>query len=239
MESAMFSASAEFYDLIYKQFKNFPAEADLIAKMIQQNRPQANMILDVACGTGEHAKWLSLKHGFRVDGIDIEPEFIRIASRKNPQGTFQCQKMQSFSTGRLYDVIICLFSSIGYAKTLADVTLTLKSMHRHLKSDGLALIEPWFQPGALNPDVVHLKTVEKDDLKICRMSHLKLQGNLSTISFEYLIGSAQGITHKCEVHELGLFTEEEMKTCFFEAGFMVDFDPHGPYGRGIYLARPQ
>lgn len=80
----MFSETAELYDLIYQQFKDYMDESRRIAVLLERVHPEAKSVLDVACGTGEHARILSAKYGYRVNGLDLEPEFVRIAQRKNP-----------------------------------------------------------------------------------------------------------------------------------------------------------
>src|SRR5690348_4593728 len=73
--AVMFSESAAFYDLIYSAFKDYPAEAAALAGVIRREHPRAKTILDVACGTGEHARLLAREHGFDVDGLDLDPAF--------------------------------------------------------------------------------------------------------------------------------------------------------------------
>ncbi len=67
----MFSVTAEIYDAIYG-FKDYAGEAMKIRQLIARERPGARTILDIACGTGEHARLLS--PDFEVDGIDLEPK---------------------------------------------------------------------------------------------------------------------------------------------------------------------
>lgn len=81
----MFSATADHYDAIY-EFKDYAEEALKIWHVIESERPGAKTILDVACGTGEHARLLL--SDFEVDGIDAEPKFVEIARTKNPRGNF-------------------------------------------------------------------------------------------------------------------------------------------------------
>ena len=52
----MFSASADVYDLIYSSFRDYPAETAQLAALIRAAHPAARRILDVACGTAEHAR---------------------------------------------------------------------------------------------------------------------------------------------------------------------------------------
>jgi ubiquinone/menaquinone biosynthesis C-methylase UbiE len=92
----MFATSHQYYDKIYS-FKNYPDEADKIAALIRREHPTAKTILDVACGTAEHAKLLSAP--FSVDGIDIEPGFVEAAKAEVPSGQFYVADMRSFELG--------------------------------------------------------------------------------------------------------------------------------------------
>lgn len=233
----MFTESAEFYDLIYSQIKNYEAEADKIAALIERAHPKAERILDVACGTGEHARILSQKHGFIVDGIDIDKNFIRIAREKNTAGNFRQADMMDFNLGHQYDVVMCLFSSIGYVRTLENMKKTLACFRRHLAKKGLLLIEPWITPEAWEPGKVFMHTIEDEKMKICRMSHSGIDGKVSELRFEYVIGEPEGIHRKTEVHKLGLFSVEEMRLCLQDTGFKVTFDPQEFSDRGLYIAK--
>ena len=79
----MFTASAELYDTIYSSFKDYGAEADRIAALLRAAHPACRTVLDVGCGTGEHARLLTAR-GFHVDGLDRDPGLLRVAARKNP-----------------------------------------------------------------------------------------------------------------------------------------------------------
>ena len=68
----MFVESAELYDAIY-HFKNYARECEILRAVIAVAAPGARTVLDVACGTGGHDKFL--KEHYTIDGIDInEPE---------------------------------------------------------------------------------------------------------------------------------------------------------------------
>jgi len=100
------------------------------------------------------------------------------------------------------------------------------------------LVEPWFEPGVLQPGHVTLNTVEAEGLGVCRMARVEVEGRLSRPHFEYLVGRPAGIEHLAEVHELGLFTVAETLEAFAQAGLRAEHDPQrGLAGRGLYLAR--
>jgi hypothetical protein len=85
---------------------------------------------------------------------------------------------------------------------------------------------------------VHTDTPETPELKVARMVHSGMQGELCVLTFSYLIGRAEGIEHFEERHELGLFTREQMMDAFRGAGLeVVEHDPRGLTGRGLYVAR--
>jgi ubiquinone/menaquinone biosynthesis C-methylase UbiE len=76
-----FIDSPELYDAIY-YFKDYARECDRLRAVIDEALPGARTILDVGCGTGEHAKFL--KQRYAVDGIDINESYLGAARLKNP-----------------------------------------------------------------------------------------------------------------------------------------------------------
>jgi SAM-dependent methyltransferase len=232
----MFSASAEFYDLIYSTFKDYMGEAAQIASLLRRLNPQCQAVLDVACGTGEHARLLAAQ-GFVVDGIDLDPAFVRIAEQKHPAGRFFVADMGVFHLSHRYNAVLCLFSSIGYLQTLDRVRRAFTCFREHLAPGGVIVIEPWFAPGMLDPARVDRQTGESNGIRVSRVSRNQIEGTLSRLHFDYEIIDATGTRHASEVHELGLFTPAEMLRAFQEAGLHADHDPKGLTDRGLYVAR--
>jgi ubiquinone/menaquinone biosynthesis C-methylase UbiE len=233
----MFTESAELYDAIYAGFKDYAAEVERIAALLRSVNPQARSVLDVACGTGEHAARLAAAHGLSVDGLDLDPGLLRIARQKHPAGRFFEADMSDFALEQRYDVILCLFSSIGYLRTLDRVQRALECFRRHLNPTGIAVIEPWFAPGELDPSRTTRQAAIVGDLRIERSSRLEIDGSLSRLHFEYRIEGPAGVRHTTEVHELGLFTTTELTQAFQAAGLSPTFDPVGLTGRGLYVAQ--
>jgi ubiquinone/menaquinone biosynthesis C-methylase UbiE len=233
----MFSETAHWYDALYS-FKDYRRESEDIINLLKKEHPEGMSLLDVACGTAEHDRYLS--RIYNVNGLDINPEFIDIASQKNPEGQYFIADMTNFKFNKKYDIILCLFSSIGYVKTLDNVIKTLRCFKKHLNRGGVAVVEPWFTPEQWNTDgTVHMFTGETAEGKICRMNISERKGSLSIIDFHYLVGTSNGVQHITERHELGLFSVEEMKKAFKSAGLIVTYDKDGFTGRGMYIARKE
>jgi SAM-dependent methyltransferase len=203
---------------------------------LRRLNPDCRTVLDVGCGTGEHARLLT-NHGFAVDGIDIEPAFVRIAAEKNPAGRFVVADMSDFQLPTRYDAVLCLFSSIGYLRTLERVTRALACFRDHLALDGVALVEPWFPPGVLEANREFIHSGEAHGVRVSRHSRTEINGTLSRLLFEYEIDDHGEVRRVSEVHELGLFTTEEMMQAFAAAGLHADHDPEGLTGRGLFIAR--
>jgi ubiquinone/menaquinone biosynthesis C-methylase UbiE len=231
----MFSKSAQYYDEIYASIdKDYSAEADKAHKTIQKyKQSKGKLLLDVACGTGAHAG--PLGKYFQVEGLDLDPQMLSVASKKHPKITFHQGDMTDFDLGHQFDVIVCLFSSIGYVKTKSRLQKAIKTMNRHLLPGGVLLIEPWFTPKQWHPGRAFMTQINKPDLKIVRMSHSGQSGKISFIEFQYLIGTAKGIEHLTEIHELGLFTHKEYMDTIKATGLNVKHDSEGLDGRGLYI----
>ena len=233
----MFSDSAELYDAIYGSFKDYAAEAAVIANVIRTGQPSARTLLDVGCGTGEHVMHLRAR-GFVADGLDIDPALLAIAARKVPSAEFFEADMTDFDLGTRYDVVACLFSSIGYLLTMPRVVAALRQFRRHVTSNGMIVIEPWFAPGMLRMGKGSKRQAEVGGTRVERTSETSISGRVSRLVFDYRIESAEGTRHAREVHELGLFTPEEMLAGFQDAGLRAEYDPVGMFdNRGLYIAR--
>jgi SAM-dependent methyltransferase len=232
----MFNASAEFYDLIYSTFKDYVAEASQIATLLRRCNPLCQTVLDVACGTGEHARLLA-GHGFLVDGLDLDATFVRIAAHKHPAGRFFEADMSDFHLPQRYDAVLCLFSSIGYLRTIDRVTAAFECFREHLAPGGVVVVEPWLEPGVLDPRRVARNTGEDSAVRVTRVTRVEVEGRLSRLLFDYEITDRTGTRRVSEVHELGLFTSAEMLTAFRNAGFDADHDAKGLTDRGLYVAR--
>jgi ubiquinone/menaquinone biosynthesis C-methylase UbiE len=231
----MFSKSANYYDEIYGSMgKNYSAEANKVHKLIRKYvKSGGTSLLDVGCGTGHHAGILSKT--YQVEGIDLDPNILSVARKKYSKIPFHTGDMRNFKLNKRFDAIVCLFSAIGYVKTKSGLNKAIKTMMKHLLPGGVMLVEPWFSPDEWHVGRVSTLHVNKPDLKIVRMSYSSRKGNISSIEFQYLIGTSKGIRHSVEQHQLGLFNKKDYLEAFRLAGLKVTHDAMGLDGRGLYI----
>lgn len=230
----MFESSSEIYDLIYS-FKDYESEVRRLHDYIlvhTDDKPET--LLDVACGTGLHLSYL--KDLYHVEGLDVDAAMLALARDHHPAIPFHEGDMVDFELGKKFDVITCLFSSIGYVRTERRLHDAIKTMAGHLAPGGLLIVEPWFTPDTFQPGRLSARFVDQPDMKIARMNTSRLEGSFSVIVFHYLVGDERGIRHFTERHELGLFSHAQYIAAFRAADLAVHHDEEGLIDRGLYIA---
>jgi SAM-dependent methyltransferase len=228
----VFSRSARIYDAVYASIRDYPREAAELDRLIQERRPGARTMLDVACGTGAHLEHLT---GYEAEGLDLDPEMLAVARERLPNVRFHQGDMTDFDLGTRFDAVVCMFSSIGYVGTEDGLRSAIAAMARHLGPGGVLVIEPWLTPEVWLDRHVGAVFVDEPELKIARMNIGRREGNVSIFEFEYLVGTPDGVEQFSERHELGLFTVEQHLDAFRSAGLEVEHDTEGPMGRGLYV----
>ena len=191
---------AKYYDQIYLTKKHYQKEAEIVKGVIKQfEKKQSRTLLDVGCGTGEHLKYLS--SDFQCTGIDINRTMIKTAKNKVPNARFKVANMINFRLKERFDVIVCLFSSIGYVQTFNNLVKTLENFHEHLNDKGLVIVEPWIFKKDFKKRI-YLDTYEDEKVKLVRMATSRIVRSKWLILMHYLIGEKGEIRHVREIHKM-------------------------------------
>lgn len=201
----------------------------------QHKRSEGNVLLDVACGTGNHIA--HLHQHFRVTGLDLSEEMLAVARRKRPAIPFIRARMEDFNLGQQFDVVTCLFSAIGCVKREDPLRRAIATMTQHVAPGGVLLVEPWFTPDTYLGGTVHANFVNEPELKIARMVVSRRAGDLSIMDMHHLVATTAGVRHFVERHEMALFTREQYEGAFRAAGLEVIFDEQGLMNRGLFIGR--
>ena len=230
----MFTQTAELYDLFY-DWKDYAAEARRIHDLVQGRQPNAGTLLDVACGTGRHLE--HLQAWYAVEGLDLAPALLAVARDRLPGVPLHEADMRDFGLGRRFDVVTCLFSSIGYAGTTDAMRAAVGAMARHLAPGGVLVLEPWLTPEAFDPNHLgRVITVSQPDLEAVRMNDARVEDRVSIMEFHYLVARpGEPMQHVVERHALTLFTDGEYRGAFEAAGLTVEHDAEGLMGRGLWI----
>ena len=231
----MYMKRAVYYDAIYAAMgKDYQAETARLHAIIQRHkRSPGNALLDVACGTGGHIRFLG--DFYAVEGLDLDADMLAIARGKHPNVAFHQADMLDFDLGRQFDVIVCLFSAIAYALTADRLNATLRTIGRHLRPGGVFAAEPFIAPEQWREHHISAVFVDQPELKLARMNIGHRDRRVAVIDFHYMVGTPSGIEEFTERHDLALFTREEYLEAFRRAGLEVHYDADGLIGRGLYV----
>ena len=231
----MYKKLAKYYDLIY-HWKDYEKEANSIKDLIKKyKKSDGNQLLDVGCGTGKHLECFIDE--FSCSGVDINNEMVEEAKTKFKDVIFEQGDMIDFNLKTEFDVILCLFSSIGYVKTYSNLEKTMLNLSNHLKKGGVLIIEPWFTKSAYWVGTPGMTTYDGKDVKIARLNSTKIEGNLSIMEMHYLIAEKdEDVIHFADTHALGLFETDKTLDFMEKAGLKAEFLKDGLMeDRGLFI----
>lgn len=233
----MFRGTAHIYDLIYEAAgKDYAREAGEVDQQIRRWNPGARSLLDVACGTGGHLR--HLRDSYQVAGVDIDPSMLAEARKHLPEVDLREGDMRSLGLGRKFDVVVCLFSSIGYMASVGELDVAIGAMAGHLNPGGVLIVDGWVRPEEwIEPGTSHIEVAEADGLKVVRAGRSVRVGKHTHLEMHHLVASLERIDHIVDEHVLTLFTDEEYRAAFAAAGFQVEALSSPMPGRDRYIGR--
>lgn len=226
--------TGEVYDLIYSN-KDYEAEANRLMQIVREKaKSGGNQLLEAACGTGNYLKFF--QGGYSVEGFDLSAEQVADARKKLPGIRIEQADMVNFDMGKQYDAVMCLFSSIGYLKTIDNLNASIATMAKHTKPGGVVIIEPWLKPDKYIDGHVSVEGGSNDHMSVVRMNKTTREGIVTTLNLHHMVGTAQGIEHFIENHELAMFSDQNFADAFSGAGLTMEIDEVGlRSGRGLYI----
>jgi SAM-dependent methyltransferase len=232
----MYHELARYYDRIYAG-KDYGRESRDLVRLARRflARP-GRSLLDVGCGTGRHLEYL--RKAFTVAGVDASGAMLSVARQRLGRTVPLTQgDMRTFRLGRTYDVVVCLFSAIGYLRRRTDRDQAIANFHRHLAPGGVALVEGWVRPSRWRGESMSLDTYDGPDAKIARVVHAFRRGDVSVLDLHHLIAEpGRPVRHYAEEHRQALVKPSEMLGSFRRAGFRARVLLSGPYrDRGLYV----
>ena len=212
---------ARWYDLVYGD-KPYAEEAAFVNRLCGE---PGGRLLDLACGTGRHAKAFD-DLGYDVTGVDLNAELIEHARSRVPVGRFLVDDMRTVALDERFDVVTCLFDAIGYPLTNEGVSASLASVARHLADEGRFAIEFLHAPAMVrHARPVGVRRVAlPDGGTLVRIAETTLdeQAHTMTVRYEMLALGADGRFSRSEETQANRFFDvEEMRELLGAAGLDV------------------
>lgn len=145
MMNAPFDIAAPVYDQTFTHTVIGKLQRDLVYRnvMYHLNPDTVREILEINCGTGEDAVWLS-RQGYRVTATDISEQMINTAQQKDPSGeiVFQQADINVLLTIFPDQSFEMIFSDFGGLNCLSQTELTafFENANQLLTANGQLLL---------------------------------------------------------------------------------------------------
>ncbi|MCB0477005.1 MAG: class I SAM-dependent methyltransferase [Crocinitomicaceae bacterium] len=132
--------NTSYYHILYKDRDDQEAE-HFIRNLLDYLKPsKEDHFLDLACGKGRHSIYLN-SLGYHVWGCDLADASIACAKEsENERLHFFVQDMRE-PVSTKFDIVLNLFTSIGYFEDDQDNYKTFKSVAQCLNSGGLFVLD--------------------------------------------------------------------------------------------------
>ncbi|WP_188193708.1 class I SAM-dependent DNA methyltransferase [Nonomuraea sp. SYSU D8015] len=225
---------AASYNQVYLgRGKDYAGEAADVVRRVRELRPGAASLLDAACGTGNHLRFLSQEFD-TVEGMDLSQDMLAVAKESFPAIPLHLGDFRDFDLNRTYDVVSCLFA-IGHVGSADELDAAVSRLAAHVASDGVVVVEPWWFPDTFDPGHISAELFTQEPA-LARMSHSVVSGTKVHTEVHCMIAHpGNGIRHSCHRFELTLFTEEQYESAFTRAGLKPAYFPGGPWECGLFL----
>jgi len=191
MSGVFGSEYAGTYDSLYKD-KDYLEECGLIARLLKTygDGPVRN-ILDLGCGTGNHALPLA-QQGYQIVGVDRSSTMLDRAREKaaeqqlDGKAVFYQGDIRSLRVDRSFDAALMMFAVLGYQLENQDVLAALRCARQHVRSGGVLIFDVWYGPAVLKAGPSdRVKSIPTDEGQILRFAsgQLDVQRHLCKVTY--------------------------------------------------------
>ena len=171
-----FSLEAKIYDKIWGKY-DYDADVKFLDWLFKEYGCRS--IIDIGCGTGNHAIRLS-KLEYEVTGVDISETMLEIAKEKDKDAKIRfiqgnMRKLEKpIPKGKKFDAAICLGQAFSNLITNRDVHAFLDGVHRILRKKGLFVF-----------DARNAKKIDEERLNKLLLEHIVTEEKMQLLLLTY------------------------------------------------------
>lgn len=176
-------------------------------------------LLHLGCGSGNMD--YHLKQHFTVTGVDLSPDMLSSARKKNPECEYHAGDMRSFNSDKRFDAVI-IPDSIDYLRSPSEMLQLFSNARKLLKPGGLLLAIVAYDPEKFPQNRTTVDKASQKGIEITFIENNYVP-DPDEPSFEAtficLIRDQRRLKTMIDVHTLGLFSKDTWFKELERAGF--------------------
>lgn len=194
-------------------------EAVELTNLVLKNIKTENLktVLDMAAGSGRHAIILA-KRGFNVTAVDLSDNLLAIAKKyaekENVNIEFIHSDIRKFKPQKKYDLVLNLFTSIGYFEKDEENYYVLNKAYKMLNNNGYFVLD-YFNKDYLKKNLVPSSIEEIDGTVISQYRFIKGERIIKEISID-----KEGKTENY-FESVRMFDKDELINMMEKLGFKI------------------
>ncbi|MEG1761300.1 MAG: class I SAM-dependent methyltransferase [Hydrogenoanaerobacterium sp.] len=238
-----YTCFATYYDGLTGNV-SYAARAGYFSALIKKYAHDANILLDLACGTGSlSSEFLAL--GYEVIGVDISSEMLAVATQKAPAALFLCQDMTKLDLYGTVDVTVCALDSLNHLITLDALQKAVDKVTFFTAPDGIFIFD-------VNTVYKHKSVLadntffyENENCCCVWQNEYSNKNHIVNIELDFFVKEGRLYRRESESFAERAFTEEELSSVLAKAGLEVlalyegdTFNvPNDKTERAVYVTR--
>ena len=144
--------------------------------------------------------------------------------------------MAGFDIGLTFDVITCLFGSIGYLTQEEELERAIRAFSNHTNSGGVVIIEPMFTKETVREGSMGLICLDLPEIKIARVNRSRKEGDIVYLDFHFLITTCDMDTeHFVDPSPMAAFPRNTFLSLMEESGLSAQFIESGLMKDGLFI----
>jgi len=209
---------------------DYDAFLAFVKKIFKLNNLNPELVLELACGTGNFTKKLA-DEGYDVIALDSSEQMLDVAREKCENILFLNQDMTEFELYGTVDAIVCVLDGINYITDKRKLMKLFKLCHNYLNYGGLLIFDINSEYKLKN--IIGNNTFVNDTEDIFYVWENELFKDKVNFYLTFFIKDKDSYKRFDEVHTERIYKEKELcdmlkKADFDVSGVYADFDVKKP-----------
>ncbi|MCX8065201.1 MAG: methyltransferase domain-containing protein [Candidatus Hydrogenedentes bacterium] len=217
-----FEKIAKYYSLLFDEETRLKYEGNFLIDIIK-SLPFQPQVLDLACGTGVHSRFLG-RLGTKIVGVDLSPTMLEIAKDKTSSENvkYLVADILNLPLINQWDLILCVGNTLCLLIGEEKVKKLFLSLYELVKPEGLFLIQIVNYENPENQNV-STKVVKKEKLgfKTTITKTLVPDKDLVYLSIAYFVENAKTLESMSESNFLKKWSIEDITRLSKDVGFKI------------------